>query len=103
MLIVRHPPEKIKKEYCCWNEMCSDLAPGAFLLSNYQNGIYSWEKFRDQYRYQMKTYPKPRERIKSLYLDYISYNNNNNVVTFICYCSDETRCQDNKKKNMNTI
>jgi hypothetical protein len=46
MLIVRHPPEKIKREYCCWNEVCSNLAQGAFLHSNYQNGIYSWEKLR---------------------------------------------------------
>jgi uncharacterized protein YeaO (DUF488 family) len=84
-------PKDLKKEY--WNEVCSDLAPSASLLWNYKNEIYSWEKFKEKYNYQMRTYPKARERIKLLYLDYVSYGNyDKNTVTFICYCPDETKC-----------
>ena len=104
MLVVRYPPTNIdntNKKY--WDEICSDLVPSQSLLSNYRNKIYSWERFKDQYYYQMKTYTKSRERIKSLYVDYVSYlnsNSNKNTVTFICYCQDESKCHRNLLKEI---
>lgn len=99
ILITRYPPRTVKEgQY--WHEVYSDLAPSPHLLWNFKNEIYSWEKFVDRFYYEIKQNPKAVEHIKSLYVNYVSYENCKKTVTFICFCSDESRCHRSLVKSM---